>query len=246
MNVTPGKVVALLAVLALVALLSVDLTSGPDEPEAAAAPRIAEQRPDRTEARVLAHEQAGGPPSEELVRTFEDRLASVARKCRWSRRETSDKLLRMHQILEEEVGSYSYWISPWASTTLRPALQPTVMNCWRPSGQSLGGPSRSTPSCHSGESVECDCFYRCRPEDPWFSARARGRSFTATCRSVKQMVKNRCRAADRCREQAWQGRAASASSTYVWRVTCAIVAGTQEIVQGVDRWPETRKSAKHL
>lgn len=102
MNVTPGKVVALLGVLALVALLSVDLTSGPDEPEAAAAPRIAEQRPDRTEARVLAHEQAGGPPSEELVRTFEDRLASIARKCRWSRRETSDKLLRMHQILEEE------------------------------------------------------------------------------------------------------------------------------------------------
>jgi hypothetical protein len=51
---------------------------------------------------ILAYEQAGGPPSDALVSRFRVRLDRISRQCRWTRREASDKLLRMHQILRGE------------------------------------------------------------------------------------------------------------------------------------------------
>ena len=64
--------------------------------------REAERSTVRTEEEILAYEQAGGPPSRSLVNSFRVRLNSIARQCGWTRRQASDKLLRMYQILRNE------------------------------------------------------------------------------------------------------------------------------------------------
>lgn len=94
-----GFVAAVAALKLITMLAGVD---GESNREPTVRPRSAPVRATRPVEEILAYEQAGGPPSDALVSRFRVRLDRIARQCDWSRREASDKLLRMHQILTDE------------------------------------------------------------------------------------------------------------------------------------------------
>jgi hypothetical protein len=58
--------------------------------------------PRRTFEEILAYEEVGRPPPTALVARFRVHLDHITKQCRWGRETASDRLLRAHQILEEE------------------------------------------------------------------------------------------------------------------------------------------------
>lgn len=98
------KSVAVLVALILVLKLAAMLLGIGEEQPRTTVDRLRSTRLSsaRSVEQILAYEQVGGPPGPKLVIDFRIYLDHIASQCDWTRREASDKLLRMHQILRRE------------------------------------------------------------------------------------------------------------------------------------------------